>query len=136
MKINKRLIFPILGFVIVVLGTAFILWPRPPKGYSGRMESITAVYSPFESCTLFLVAEDRQFFPRNGLNLTLHRSDSGAAALDDMLNGKADLAVSVAEFPLVGKVFQGAAARAADYIIPCPPHAAQSPGPQHDAPIF
>jgi NitT/TauT family transport system substrate-binding protein len=76
------------------------------------MESITVAYSPFESCTLFLVAEDRQFFTRNGLNLTLHRSDSGADALDDMLNGKADLAVSVAEFPLVRKVFQGTPARA------------------------
>jgi NitT/TauT family transport system substrate-binding protein len=112
MKTNKKLIFVLLGFVILVLGAAFILWPRPSKGHSGRVESFTVAYSPFESCTLFLVAEDRQFFTRNGLNLTLHRSDSGADALDHMLKGQAGLAVSVAEFPLVSRVFQGAPARA------------------------
>jgi ABC-type nitrate/sulfonate/bicarbonate transport system substrate-binding protein len=111
-KRNRRIIFAIIAIVIVVLGVALVLWPRPPKGYSVKMESITVAYSPFESCTLFLVAEDRQFFTRNGLILTLHRSDSGAAALDDMLNGKTDLAVSVSEFPLVRNVFQGTPARA------------------------
>jgi len=75
-------------------------------------EPITVAYSPFESSALFLVAEDRGFFTGNGLNLTLYRSSSGAAALDDMLNGKGDLAVSVSEFPLVGKAFQGTTARA------------------------
>ncbi len=109
---NKKLIIVILGLVILVLGAALILWPRLPNSYSDRMESMTVAYSPFESCTLFLVAEDLQFFTRNGLDLTLYRSDSGSAALDDMLNGKADLAVSVAEFPLAGKVIQGTPARA------------------------
>ncbi len=85
-------------------------------------DSVTVAYSPFESSELFLVAEDQQFFARNGLNLTLYRSESGAAALDDMLNGKADMAVSVSEFPLVRKAFQNTTARAvaimdkADYI--------------------
>lgn len=111
-KMNKKLIFAILGFIILVLGAVVILWPRSPKGYSGRVETVTVAYSPFESCALFLVAEDLQLFSRNGLDLTLYRSDSGAAALNDMLNGKADLAVSVAEFPLVKKVSQGTPARA------------------------
>jgi len=75
-------------------------------------EQITVAYSPFESSALFLVAEDRGFFTGNGLNLTLYRSSSGAAALDDMLSGKGDLAVSVSEFPLVGKVFRDTPARA------------------------
>ncbi|HWQ18876.1 MAG TPA: ABC transporter substrate-binding protein [Methanotrichaceae archaeon] len=77
------------------------------KNTEKPVESIRVAYSPFESCALFLVAEDLHFFTQNGLNLTLYRSDSGAAALEDMLNGKADLAVSVSEFPLVKKVFQG-----------------------------
>lgn len=71
---------------------------------------MTVAYSPFESCALFLIAEERQFFTRNGLKLTLLRSDSGADALDDMLEGKADLAVSVSDFPLARKVLQGAPA--------------------------
>jgi NitT/TauT family transport system substrate-binding protein len=76
------------------------------------LREITVAYSPFESAALFLIAEDQHFFAENGLNLSLYRSDSGAAALDDMLNGKADLAVSVSEFPLVRKVFEGTSARA------------------------
>ncbi len=82
------------------------------KSAAKPVESIAVAYSPFESCSLFLVADDQRFFEENGLNLTLHRSDSGAVALEDMLNGKADLAVSVSEFPLVRKVFEGAPARA------------------------
>ena len=38
---NKKIIFAIIAVVIVVLGVAFVLWPRVPKGYSGKMESIT-----------------------------------------------------------------------------------------------
>lgn len=95
---------------LAVLGGWSILGTQ--KNTEKPMESITVAYSPFESCALFLVAVDQQFFAGNYLNLTLYRSDSGAAALNDMLNGKADLAVSVSEFPLVGKVFQGIPVRA------------------------
>jgi NitT/TauT family transport system substrate-binding protein len=77
-----------------------------------KMDKIVVAYSPFESSGLFLVAEDRQFFARNGFNLTLYRSNSGAAALDDLLNGRADLAVSVSEFPLVRKILPDTPARA------------------------
>lgn len=95
---------------LAVLGGWSILGTQ--KNTEKPMESITVAYSPFESCALFLVAVDQKFFSQNYLNLTLYRSDSGAAALNDMLNGKADLAVSVSEFPLVGKVFQGIPVRA------------------------
>jgi NitT/TauT family transport system substrate-binding protein len=100
----------IAAVVLVGLGTWSILDSQ--KSAAKPMESITVAYSPFESCALFLVAVDQGFFEENGLNLTLYRSDSGAAALEDTLNGKADLAVSVSEFPLVRKVFDGALARA------------------------
>lgn len=98
--------------VIALAGLGGWFFLDSQKSTVKPVESITVAYSPFESCALFLVAVDQQFFAKNGLNLTLHRSDSGAAALDDMLNGKADLAVSVSEFPLVRKVFQGTPARA------------------------
>lgn len=99
-------------FVIALAGLGGWSIQGSQKNTEKPMESITVAYSPFESCALFLVAVDRQLFTQNGLNLALYRSDSGAAALEDMLNGKADLAVSVSEFPLVRKVFQGTPARA------------------------
>jgi ABC-type nitrate/sulfonate/bicarbonate transport system substrate-binding protein len=106
---------PVLAARIAIIAAIFIMLlgsGRCQGGYSGQMESITVAYSPFESCIMFLVAEDQQFFARNGLDLVLYRSDSGAAALDYVLDGEADLAVSVSEFPLVRKVFQGTSARA------------------------
>jgi len=106
MKMNKKIIFAIIAVVIVVLGVGFVLWPRVPKGYSGKMESIAIAYSPFESTALLWIAEDQHFFSRNGLNITLRKYDAGVGALDGMLKGEADIVVGVAEFPMVGKVLQ------------------------------
>lgn len=105
---NKKIIFAIVAVVIVVLGAAFVLWLRGPRGYSGKMESITVAYPPFESATLFYIAEDQHFFGQNGLNVTSHRYDTGVASLDGILNGEGDIAVGIAEFPLVGKALQKA----------------------------
>jgi len=103
---NKKIIFAIIAVVIVVLGAAFVLRPRVPKGYSDKMESIAIAYSPFESTALLWIAEEQHFFSRNGLNLTLRKYDAGVGALDGMLNGEADIAVGIAEFPMVGRVLQ------------------------------
>ncbi|HTY52443.1 MAG TPA: NrtA/SsuA/CpmA family ABC transporter substrate-binding protein [Methanomicrobiales archaeon] len=107
--------FVVLGIAVLVvlavvgLGTWYL---AGSAANPAPLEPVTVAYSPFESSGLFLVAEDRGFFAENGLNLTLYRSDSGASALNDMVGGKAEVAVSVSEFPLVGKIFQGTPARA------------------------
>jgi len=106
MKMNKKIIFAIIAVVIVVLGVGFVLWSRVPKGYSGKMESIAIAYSPFESTALLWIAEDQHFFSRNGLNITLRKYDAGVDALDGTLKGEADIAVGIAEFPMVGRVLQ------------------------------
>jgi len=110
MKNTAVIIIVVVAIALAGLGawTFLDLRKTPP----GTMDSISVAYSPFESSELFLVADDRGFFTENGLSLTLYRSSSGAAALDDMVNGKGDMAVSVSEYPLVGKVFQGTPARA------------------------
>ena len=108
MKVNKKNIFAIVAVVIVALGAAFILWPRVPKGYSGKMESITIGYSPFESTALFWIAQDQHFLSRNGLNVTLRKYDTGVGSLDGMLKGESDITVGTTEFPLVGRAFQKA----------------------------
>jgi len=105
MKMNRKLILGILG-VIAVLGAALVFWSRLPKGYSGKMESITIGYSPFESTALLWIAEDRHFFSRNGLNVTLRKYETGVGSLDGMLNGEADIAAGTTEFPVVGRALQ------------------------------
>jgi ABC-type nitrate/sulfonate/bicarbonate transport system substrate-binding protein len=87
---NKKIILVIIAAVIVVLGMAFVLRLRAPKGYLRKTESITIAYSPFESTGLLWIAEDQHLFSRNGLNVTLRRYDAGVGSLDGMLNGEAD----------------------------------------------
>ena len=103
---SKRLIFAVLSVLVVALGAGFVLWPRSPKGYSGKMESIAVAYPPFESATLYYIAEDQHFFRQNGLNVTSRKYDTGAASLAGVVKGEVDIAVGVAEFPLVGRALQ------------------------------
>ncbi|MHB0976305.1 MAG: ABC transporter substrate-binding protein [Candidatus Aquicultorales bacterium] len=69
-------------------------------GKSEEVDSIVMAYSPFESTALVWIAEKQGFFGRNGLKVIPRKYDSGAESLDGMLNGEADIAVGVAEFPL------------------------------------
>ena len=105
---GKRFVFAILGVLIVALGAGFILWLRSPKNYPGRMESIALAYPPFESATLYYIAEDQHFFSQNGLNVTSRRYDTGAESLAAVVKGEVDIAVGIAEFPLVGSTLQKA----------------------------
>ena len=94
----------IVGLVLAAFGAWHLA--GSPTTYSGTPESITIGYSPFEHTALLYVAEDQRFFSQNGLNITSRRYDSGVASLDGMLNGEADIAVGVTEFPLVGRALQ------------------------------
>jgi NitT/TauT family transport system substrate-binding protein len=81
-------------------------WSCSRQDYQGKAESITVGYPPFESATLFYIAEDQHFFSRNGVNVTSRKYDTGVATLAGVLKGEADIAVGIAEFPLVGRVLQ------------------------------
>jgi NitT/TauT family transport system substrate-binding protein len=75
-------------------------------------DPVTVAYSPFESTALFWIAEDQGFFKNNGLNVIPQKYDSGAAALDGVVNSEADIAVGISEFPLVRKAFENVPVRA------------------------
>ena len=105
MRIKRKLIFAIFGVVIVVLGAAFVLWPRPPKGYSGPVESITVGLPPSApSYAPVYVAWSGGFFASNGINITIKEYDSGQAAVQGMISGEMDIA-GVSEYPIVGNAF-------------------------------
>jgi len=76
------------------------------RNYSGNLESITVAHAQFEPTALFCIAIDQQYFRQNGLNVISHKHHTGAGALDEVLNGKADVSVGAAEFPLVNKAFK------------------------------
>jgi ABC-type nitrate/sulfonate/bicarbonate transport system substrate-binding protein len=95
-------------FAILVAGCL----SNAPAPDAGLPEPVTVAYSPFESTGLFWIAEERGFFTNHGVNITLKKYDSGAAALDGVVKGEADLCVGISEFPLVRKAFQNTSVRA------------------------
>ena len=95
----------ILVAAIVISSFAYLNYPKP---YNGKMETINVAYSPFESVTLFWVAEEQHFFSQNGLNLTSRRYDTGAGALDGVVRGEADIVVGTTEFPFTARLLNQA----------------------------
>jgi NitT/TauT family transport system substrate-binding protein len=67
---------------------------------------VTVAYAPFESTALLWVARDKRYFEENGLSVTLRKDDTGAASLSGVMNGEADIAVGMSEFPIVRTAFQ------------------------------
>jgi len=92
------LVSAVLVLIVAIVFSSFYL---NSHSCAGKIESISVAYSPFESVALFWIAEDQQFFKGNGLNVTSHRYDTGADALNGVLNGEANIAVGTNEFPLV-----------------------------------
>jgi len=94
-----------------LLLTVFGLWSCSRGDYSGKTESITIAYSPFESTGLIWIAQAQHYFSRNGLNVTLRKYDTGVGSLDGMVDGEAEVAVGVTEYAMVGRVLQKAKIR-------------------------
>ncbi len=103
---NKAVLGIVIVIVLMVAGSGVWYIMKPSTTDMGTPGSITIAYAPFESTALFWIAEDRGFFKDNNLNVTIRKYDSGAAALDGISNGDADIAVGTSEFPFVRNAFQ------------------------------
>jgi NitT/TauT family transport system substrate-binding protein len=68
-----------------------------------QLERVTVSHPSFETLALFWVAQEQGYLTQNGLNITANKYDTGAAALDAMLNDQADIALGPAEYPVVGR---------------------------------
>jgi NitT/TauT family transport system substrate-binding protein len=111
--LNRKLVIILVAIAILAL-SAFGVWyfSNPAPSHAGQPEPVTVAYSPYELGALFWVADDQHFFENNGLNVTSKKYFSGAASLDGVLKGEADITVGVGEFPLVTKVFGNPGVRA------------------------
>lgn len=99
------------GFICII--TFALLLPAfgascAPGGYSGPAESITLGTVLFETAIPVFIAEDQQFFTRNGLNITLRYFDTGPQAINGMLRDEVDIVSPVAEYVLVGQAMEKA----------------------------
>jgi NitT/TauT family transport system substrate-binding protein len=104
MKRNIVVVIAVIAVVLVGAGVWYY-WASQPIPAETR-DSVIVAYSPFESGALFWIAKDQHYFEENGINLTLVKYDSGAASLDGITKGEADIAIGVTEFPLVRKALQ------------------------------
>jgi ABC-type nitrate/sulfonate/bicarbonate transport system substrate-binding protein len=100
---RKIIIAVIVVFIAVSLFLVSMLYLNNSGNFIGKTESVTVAYSPFESVTLFWVAENQHFFSQNGINVTSQKYDTGAGALNGILKDEADIAVGTNEFPLTAR---------------------------------
>ena len=96
--------------LIALLGLALVA-ASSLSACSAEPDSITIAYAPFESTALVWIAEDQGFFGQHRLVVQYQEHDTGAAALDGVLSGEADIAVGTGEFPLVTQALLGKQAR-------------------------
>lgn len=105
-KRNLVILAVIISVIAIVL--SLFVYLNFQKPYSGDVESLDVAYSPYESVTLFWVAEQQGYFSQNGLNVTSHEYTTGAGSLDGVINGEADIVVGATEFPFTARALNQA----------------------------
>ncbi len=103
---HKTIVLVATILVIAIVLSSFV-YLNSQTPYTGKMESIKIAYSPFESLTLFWVAEHQNFFSQNGLIVTSLKYDTGSGALNGVLKAEADIVVGTTEFPLTNSILNG-----------------------------
>ncbi len=101
---NRRLAAIALVALVGIVGF-WLVWGAaapPPAAPSGPPESITIGLEPNQVNSLVYIADEKGYFAQNGLAVTLKNYSSGAAAVDGMLAGEADLAMAT-EWVLAGQ---------------------------------
>jgi NitT/TauT family transport system substrate-binding protein len=95
-----------IGIIVIILLIALGLFFVNPahKTSSGPEQLIIASGSP-EFSALTLVAKEKGYFARHGLNVTIRDYPTGALAMNELLSGRADLAYA-AEFVGVSTSFR------------------------------
>ncbi|HEB13533.1 MAG TPA: hypothetical protein ENI13_00980 [candidate division CPR3 bacterium] len=94
--------------IVVALGLAvggyLLLGQRQIEEYTGPVEKITLAAYAGDTGALVYIAEDRGYFEKNGLEVTIKDCESGKTAADALIDGEADISTS-AGFVFVSNSF-------------------------------
>jgi ABC-type nitrate/sulfonate/bicarbonate transport system substrate-binding protein len=60
---------------------------------------------PLETSSLVMIADEKGYFSKNGIDVEFKYYDTGLGILDGLLGGEVDMATPVGEFAMVGKIF-------------------------------
>jgi NitT/TauT family transport system substrate-binding protein len=95
-----------IGIIVIILLVALLLFfvNLPSKTTAGSEQLIVASGSP-EFSALTLVAKEKGYFSKHGLNVTIRDYPTGALAINELLSGRADMAYA-AEFVGVSTSFR------------------------------
>lgn len=107
MALKQLIITSIVIVVIITIVTALIIYINPQTpAHQEQPESVTVGAEPSQVNTLLFIAQSINFFPESGLNVTVKQYDSGSSALNGMVNGEVNIAMS-SEFAVVSKTLAG-----------------------------
>lgn len=101
----KTIITLLIVVLAVLLVASFALWSCSQGSYPGKMETVTIGATPIELNALIYVAGEHRFFTNNGAQVVFKDYDTGVAAVDGLLKGEVDIALTT-EFVIVGKSLQ------------------------------
>ena len=90
---KKTGIITVVVIVGVLIGGYLWLNQAKPK-YTGPVEKITVAAAEYLTGALVYVAEDQEFFKKNGLDATIKHYGSGKACADALIAGEADISTS------------------------------------------
>jgi len=93
--IKKRnlVVIAVIILVIAIVLSSFV-YLNSQKPYTGKVESISIGVIPLELNTLIYVADNQNYFASNGLNVSFTSYGSGLAAMQGMLKGQVNIALS------------------------------------------
>lgn len=103
-KSKRNLVVTAAIILVVAIVLSSFIYINSQKPYAGKIESISVAYSPFESLTLFWVAQEKGYFTQNGLSVTSNKYATGSAALDGVLNSEDDVVIGASEFPFTASI--------------------------------
>ena len=105
MVLPKKRAFILIAAIILVVAIVLssFLYLNFQKPYTGNVESVTVGLLPNEVNTLIYIANEKNYFSSNGLNLTFRNYESGLACANAVLSGNVDIATT-SEFIITSKI--------------------------------
>lgn len=103
-KKRNLVIITVIILIIAVILSLFV-YLNLQTSYEGNIEPLTIGVYPSEYSSLIYIAKEQQYFSAYGLKVTLKEYPSGAAAVNGMINGEADISTA-SEFVIVNNVMQ------------------------------
>ncbi len=102
---KRNLIIAAVIFLVIAIVLSSFIYLNSQKPYIGKVERVTIGFFNSEMNALVYIADDQQYFAANGLNVTVKNFNSGAAAVNGLLNGEVDI-TGASEFVIAQKALE------------------------------